>query len=93
MKKEKREMDIAEALKKYDAVVHPSGEIVPDTVREYCVKVLSTFLRTGVPINKIGDFRDLLEENALCRAGRKPMSDLITFVMSEEQRQIKAEIA
>ena len=53
-------MDIAEALKKYDALVHPSGETLPDAVREYFVNVLSTFLRKGVPINKIGDFCDLL---------------------------------
>ena len=53
------------------------------------MKVLSTFLRTAVPINKIDD---LLEEKTLRLAGRKPMSDLTPFVLSEEQRQIKAEI-
>ena len=55
-------------------------------------KVLSTFLRTGVHINKIDDFRNLLKENTLRLAGRKPMSDLIPFVLSEERRQIKGEI-
>ena len=56
------------------------------------MKVLSTCLRKGVPIYKTDDFRNLLEENALCLAGRKPMSDLIPFILSKEQRQIKAEI-
>ena len=85
-------MDIAEALKKYDAVVHPSGETLPESVRVYRVKVLRTFLKSGVPISKIEDFRDLFEENGYRLAGRKPMSDLIPFVLSEERRKIKTEI-
>ena len=91
-KKEKREMNIVEALKKYDAVVHPSGETLPDAVTVYCVKVLSTFLRTGVPNNKIDDFVIFWKKMHFVFAGRKPMSDLTPFVLSEEQRQIKAEI-
>ena len=91
-KNEKREIDIVQALKKYDADVHPSGETLPDSVRIYRVKVLTTFLKTGVPINKIDDFRHLLEENSVRLAGRKPMSDLIPFILSEERAQIKAEI-
>lgn len=85
-------MDIAEALQKYDTDSHLSGETLPEEVRVYRVKVLCTFLKAGVAINKIDDFRDLLEENAFRLAGRKPMSDLIPFVLSEEKRQLKAEI-
>ena len=80
------------ALQKYDDDVHPSGETLPDSIRIYRVKVLTTFLRTGVPINKIDEFRDLLEENSVRLDGRKPMFDLIPFVLNEERRQIKAEI-
>ena len=79
-------------MKKYDTDFHPSGETLPEAVRVYRVKVLHTFLKAGVPINKIDDFRDLLEENAFRLAGRKPMSDIIPFVLSEEKRQLKAEI-
>ena len=57
--------------------MHPSGETLPDSIRVYRVKVLTTFLKAGVPINKIDDFRDLLEENAVRLAGRRPMSDHI----------------
>lgn len=70
-------MDIAAALKKYNTDVHPSGETLPDDVTVYNVKVLCKFLAAGVPINKIDKFRDLLEENAVCIAGRNPGSDLI----------------
>ena len=54
----------------------------------YPVKVLRTFLEAGVPINKIDDFRDLLEEHVCRLAGRKPMSDLIPFILNEEQKQL-----
>ena len=90
--KEKREIDFTKALQKYDDDVHPSGETLPDSIRIYRVKVLTTFLRTGVPINKIDEFRDLLEENTVRIPGRKPMSDLIPFVLNEERRHIMAEI-
>ena len=97
MLKEKRKIDITQALQKYDDDVHPSGETLPDSMRPdsitiYRVKVLTTFLRTGVPINKIDEFRDLLEENSVRLAGRKPMSELIPFLLNEERRQIKTEI-
>ena len=53
---------------------------------------MSTFLKAGVPINKIPVFREILDENALRLAGRKPMSDLIPFVLQEEKQQIRSEI-
>ena len=61
--KDRREKDIAEAFRQYDAEVHPSGETLPEAVRIYRVKVLCTFLKAGVPINKIPIFRDILEES------------------------------
>ena len=45
-----------------------------------------TFLRTRVRNNKINEFCDL-EENPVRLARRKQMSDLISFVLNEEQRQ------
>jgi hypothetical protein len=42
-----------------------------------------------VPINKINDFRDLLEEYAFRLAGRKPMSDLIPFVKKKGNSRLK----
>ena len=92
VKKEKRDMDIVEALQKYDTNAHPSGETLPEAVRVYRVKVLRTFIKAGIPINKIDDFRDLLEDYAFHLAGRKSMSDLIPFILSEEKKQLKAEI-
>ena len=54
--KEKHEVDIAEALKKYNDSEHPSGESLPQSVRVFRVKVLCTFLKAGVAISKIKKF-------------------------------------
>ena len=52
------------------------------------VKVMSIFLKAGVPLNKLDDFRDL-EENGYRLAGRRPMSDLVPFILCEEKQRIK----
>ena len=61
--KEKRERTIAEMLKKYDQQVHPAGESLPESVRVYRIRMLSCFLKAGVPLN-MDNFRDILEEGA-----------------------------
>lgn len=91
-RKEKREMDIAAALKRYDAAVHPSGEFLSESTRVYRVKVVSTFLKAGAPLSKIDDFRELLEDGGTRLAGRKPMSDIVPFILNEERQRIKQEI-
>ena len=72
--KENREQDLVKAL---GAEVHPVGESLPTDQRVFCVKVVSTSLKAGVPLNKMDMFRDILEEGGAYRlAGRRPMSDL-----------------
>lgn len=90
--KSQSEQDIATALQKYDKEVHPVGETLPTEQRVYRIKVVSTFLKAGVPIAKIDCFRPLLEEVGFCLAGRKPMSDLIPFILGEEKSHIRQEI-
>ena len=90
--KEKREQDIVKALGAYDKEIHPVGESLPTDQRVFRVKVVSTFLKAGVPLNKIDTFRDLLEEGGYRLAGRHPMSDLIPFILSEEKRSLRDEI-
>ena len=65
---EKRELDIAKALKKYDHEFHPSGETLPDSTRVYRVKVVTALLNAGVPLNKVDSFRDLLQEHVYALA-------------------------
>ena len=63
-RKEARERDIADSLTKYNKEFHPRGETLPQQQQVYRVKVVSAFLKAGVPLNKIECFRDFLEENA-----------------------------
>ena len=91
--KEKREQDIVKALGAYDEEVHPVGEMLPTDLRVFRVRVVSTFLKAGVPLNKIYEFRDILEEGGGYRlAGRRPMSDFIPFILSEEKRRLREEM-
>ena len=92
--KEVREIDIAQALKpwKHDTDSHPKGESLPMQHRVYRVKVMTAFLRAGIPLQKLGHFRDILEESAYSLMDRRHMSDLIPFILAEEQAKIKKEI-
>lgn len=92
-KKEARERDIAESLTKYNKEIHPRGETLPQEQQVYRVKVVSAFLKAGVPLNKIDCFRDLLEENALRLTDRRNMHDYIPFILSEEESRVRSEIA
>ena len=67
--KEKREQDVVKALGAYDKEVHPVGETLPADQRVFRIKVVSTFLRAGVPLNKIDVFRDVLEEGGYIQVG------------------------
>ena len=51
--KQAREKNIATALQKYDKTVHPVGETLPDEQRVYRIRVLTTFMRAGVPLSKL----------------------------------------
>ena len=57
--KDKREQD---TLNIHDKEVHPVGETLLSDQRVYRVKVVSTFLKDGVPLNNLDVFLDLLEE-------------------------------
>ena len=47
------------------------------------MKVVTTFMRAGVPLAKIDLFRGLLEERGYRLSDRRGMYDLIPFVQSE----------
>ena len=87
-----KDQTIIDSLKIYDAEHHPVGETLPMSQRVYRLKVLKTFLRAAIPLTKLDAFRDLLEENALRLTDRRHMSDLIPFLCSQEQADIKTEI-
>ena len=90
--KEAKERDIALALKQADEQCHPVGETLPIEQRVYRVKVVRTFLRAAVPLNKLATFRELLEEGGFRLTDRRHMSDLVPFILSQEVDQLKTEM-
>ena len=71
---------MADALHKHNNEQHLRGETLPIDQQVYRVKVVSSFLRAAVPLNKMQFFKNLLEENAYCLTDRHYMSDLIPFI-------------
>jgi hypothetical protein len=92
-RKEARERDIAKAFKTYNQDAHLAGGTIPVDQQVYRIKVVTTFLRAGIPLAKMDSFRELLEENVTRLAGQKSLSDLIPFIHQEEIHRIQQEIA
>ena len=92
MKRDARERDIAEALKRTDECNHPRGETLPIDQRVYRVKVVRTFLRAAVPLQKLEFFRELLEKGGFRLSDRHYMSDIVPLIHQEELRLLKKEI-
>ena len=90
--KEVREKDLADTLQRYNNEVHLRGETLPLTQQVFRVKVLKAFLQAGIPLNKIGPLRELLEETGYRLCDRRFLYDLIPFVVKEEEAKIKDEI-
>lgn len=91
-KKEAREGDIASSLQQYNEHIHQRGEMLPEQQQVYRVRVVSTFLKAGVPFNKISQFQDLLEGNMARLTDNRGMLDYIPFILKEKESHIRAEI-
>lgn len=91
-RKEKREQEIAIALRAHNAEVHLAGGGLPENHQVFRVKVVTTFLRAGIPLTKLDDFRELLEEGAYRLSSRHSLSDLIPFILRREKVQIMEEL-
>lgn len=90
--KEAREQDIAMALTKYNEKEHLRGETLPEEQQVYRVKVVTAFLRAGIPLSKLDSFREILEENAHRLTDRRHMFDLIPFILKEEEARVRKEM-
>ena len=66
----------------YNSEVHPKGDMLPHSQQIFHVKVMQTFLRAGVALNKIGSFRNLLEESGYRLCDRRYMYDLLPFIVN-----------
>ena len=72
-----------------------SGRTVTATSIHTCVSSKSGYslIKVSIPLNKLDDLREILQENALRLTDRSHMSDLIPFIHSQKVNLIKAEIA
>ena len=74
-----------------DSLTHPVGETLPEDQRIYRVKVVKAFLRAAIPLNKIDNLRELLEDNGFRLTDRRHMSYTVPFIFTQEQAHIKEE--
>ena len=54
------------------------------------VKVLKTFLKAGIPIEKADILRDLLEDNGYALTSSTHLRELIPFVLEQETSKVKS---
>ena len=90
--KEAREKNIADMLIQHNAETHLRGETLPERQQVYRIKVVTAFLKAGVPLCKIESFRELLEENAYRLTNRRNMHDYVPFILKDEENRIRQEI-
>ena len=92
-KREAREQDIAVALKAHNSKEHLVGEHLPEVQQVFRVKVVSAFLRAGVPLAKLQFFKELLEEGGYRLPDKRSLFDLVPFIQKREREDIAAKIA
>ena len=91
-KKEAAERDIAKELTFYNEDNRVVGETLTESTQVFRVKVVSTFLRAGIPLNKLDIFRELFEENGYRLTDKRNMFDFIPFIQKREVNAIFEEI-
>ena len=60
---------------------------LPTDCQVHQIKVVTAFLKVGIPLKKNDCFRDLLEENSTHVVGRRSLCDLIPFVRDGKRKQ------
>ena len=76
----------------YSKESHIVGENLTESTQVFRMKVASTFLHAGIPLNKLDVFRELLEENGYRLTDKRNMFDLIPFIHKHESDFISEEI-
>lgn len=76
-------------MKKYNELADTKGETLTEEQRVYRVRVVTAFLKAGVPLNKLDNFRDLLEDGGYCLTSLTHMRQIIPFVRRKRRRGSK----
>ena len=80
-------------MRAYESEVHPRGETLSEDQKLYRIKVTKAFLKAGIPLSKIKIVRELLEGNAYRLSDERGMYDLLPFIHSQMQEEIKTELS
>ena len=62
-------------------------------MRIYRVRVLTSLLKSGIPLNKADDLRELLEENGYYLSSSTHLCQMVPFVLHEEVQAIQREMS
>ena len=84
--KSKTEQSIVEALKCYDRSEHPAGESLPDSTCILRAKVVTGFLKAGIPLSKADMLRGLLGKCGYSLTNSTHLCQLIPFVFHQETK-------
>ena len=57
---------------------------IAENTQVFRIKVVSTFLRAGVPLNKLEVFGEIFEETGYRLTDRRNLHDLIPFIHKQE---------
>ena len=68
------------------------GETLTESTQIFRVKVVSTSLRGGIPLNKLDIFRELFEETGYQLTDKRNMFDLIPYIQKRKVDAIIEEI-
>ena len=68
-------------------------EKLPTNIQVFRAKTVTVFLKSGVALNKVDCFHDLLEENGYALSSSQHLRELIPPILSEECRKISEEIS
>ena len=78
----------------YNKQVHPVGEKLhlPDNVRVHRIKVLTCFLKMGLPLNKIDCLCDLLKESSYQLSSSHHLAEIISIIRQQEVEKVRSEV-
>ena len=66
---------------------------MPEAQKLYRVKIVTAFLKAGIPLTKVEPLREILEEHTYRLTDARGMFDFIPFVYSQEQQKVHEELS
>ena len=105
-KRKVRDKTLTQHLQVYKSEASPRGETLPESYKLYRVKVVTAFMKSGIPLQKVDGLREVLEFGGYmyppnsrtslspCRlTDARGMRDLAPFVRTNEENKIKEDLS